>query len=356
MQASRALSGHPEIIPGDSSIPRKPEAEPVTRRELPSYIERGGDIVIRQPLELRGVTIHSFVLAADRDRLAALADRLLNAPAQGAVEYVPAAPVVALVCADVTRGQAREAPDRSKGWMSERDVAFWVPLWAGKRRGSIFVPERLVFFLPYVFVDNAAATTTGREVFGFPKESGVLAFPEPPGAPGPFSVDALVIRRYAPDTRAEIARIVEVAPTETRVPAAAHGAWTDVEEGARALMGRLRELITKDAVVPAVETLLHAMTEGHGPGARLVFLKQFRDVEDPSRACYQAVVEAPATVDALRGGGLLPEHTVRIAHADSHPIVADLGLDGATCTTLLATRVDVDFTMDRGSVVHRTAG
>lgn len=326
------------------------------QRDLPEYIERGGDIVIRQPLELRGVTIHSFLLAADRDRLAALVTRLLNAPAQGAVEYVPAAPVVALVCADVQRGQARDDPDRSKGWMSERDVAFWVPLWAGKRAGTIFIPERLVFFLPYVFVDNAAATATGREVFGFPKESGVLAFPERPGPAGSFSVDALVIRRYDRDARAEITRLIEIAPTEARDPSPMPSAWTDLEEGARAAVGRLRELLVKDALAPAVETLLHAMRAGPGLTSRLVFLKQFRDVEDPSRACYQAIVEAPAKVDALRGGGVLPEHVVRIAPADSHPIVAELGLSGPTCSTLLATWVDVDFTMDRGSLVHQTKG
>ena len=55
------------------------------QRDLPEYIERGGDLVVRQPLELCGVLIHSFVLSADRGRLAALVARLLNAPAEGAV-------------------------------------------------------------------------------------------------------------------------------------------------------------------------------------------------------------------------------------------------------------------------------
>jgi hypothetical protein len=313
------------------------------QRDLPPYIERGGEIVIRQPLELRGVTIYSFLLAADEGRLAALAARLLNDPAQGAVEYVPAAPVVALICADIQRGHARDEPDRSKGWVPERDVGFWVPLWAGQREGSLF--------MPYVFVDNIAATVTGRETFGFPKEMGVLAFPErvsPDG--GSFSVDTLVIRSFDRETRAEVARLVEVAPAEAPHPSPADAAGTDAEEGAHAVIGRLRAFLANDALVPAVDTVVHALHAG----ARFVFLKQFRDVGDPSRACYQAVVEAPANVDAIRGGGVLPEHVVRIASADSHPIVADLGLSGATSTTLLATWVDVDFTMESGAVVHRT--
>jgi hypothetical protein len=323
------------------------------RRDLPRYVEHGGDLVIRPPLDLTGVTICSFVLAADRGRLAKLVERLLDGPAQGAVAYAPAGPLVVLVCADIRRGQARDEPDRSKGWMSERDVAFWVPLWAGKRVGPLFVPERLVFFLPYVFVDNIAATVTGREVFGFQKESGVISFPPPPGLTGSFSVDALVIPRYGRESGAEVARIVDVTPSGEAPPG--HGAWADVEAGARAVLGRLGKLLSADALAPAADTLLHAMGS-LGASARLVFLKQFRDAEDPSRACYQAIVEAPAVVQALRGGGVLPDHTVRITPADSHPIVADLGLPGSSMTTLLATWVDVDFTMDRGEVIHAVTG
>jgi hypothetical protein len=322
-------------------------------RNLPAYVEHGGDLVIRQPLALTGVTISSFVLAADTSRLAELVERLLNGPAQGTVAYAPAGPVVVLVCADVRCGRARDEPDRSKGWLPERDVAFWVPLWAGKRVGPLFVPERLVFFLPYVFVDNIAATVTGREVFGFAKEHAVLGFPERMRTGGPFSVDALAIPRYAAETRAVVMRLVEVSPVTSgeSVPSA----WEDMDEGARALLGRLGAFLSADALA-AANGLLQAVASWHGLGARLVFLKQLRDVEDPSRACYQAVVEAPAVVDALHGGGVLPEHRVRIAPADSHPIVADLGLSGETSTSLLATWVDVDFTMDRGRVVHRAAG
>jgi hypothetical protein len=324
-------------------------------RELPKYVEHGGDLVIRAPLDLVGVTISSFVLAADTGHLARLVGRLLDEPAQGVVAYAPAGPFVVLVCADIRRGQAHDEPDRSKGWMSERDVAFWVPLWAGKRVGPLFIPERLVFFMPYVFVDNIAATVTGREVFGFSKENGVLAFPERPGAGGSFSVDALVIPQYGPERRAEVARILHVAPAEVAA-SSTHGAWDNVEDGARAVLGHLAKHLSTGALAPAAETLLHALTSWSGLGARLVFLKQFRDAEDPSRACYQAIVEAPAVVRELRGGGVLPEHRVRVTHADSHPIVADLGLSGETCTTLLATWVDVDFTMERGEVVHRVTG
>ncbi len=319
----------------------------------PHYIERGGEISIRQPLGLHDVTMYSFVLAADRDKLAKLVDRTLNAPANGAVHYVPAGPFVALVCADVARGQAIEEPDRSKGWMAEKDVAFWIPLWAGKLVGPLFVPERLVFFLPYVFVDNVAATTTGREVYGFPKETAIVRFPAAPNEPGAFSVDTLIIREYGRESCGEVARIVDIEPAEPEEAPHEPGAWADLEAGIGALGERLKRLLHSDAVEDAAGVAFEAFRKALEPGARLVFLKQFRDAVDPTLACYQAIIEAPAVVDSVREGGWLPKHRVRIAPADSHPIVKELGLSGAESETLLCSWLRFDFTMDRGITIWR---
>lgn len=322
--------------------------------DKPRYIERGGELVIRQPLGLRDVTMYSFVLAADRDRLAALVDRDLNAPAAGAARYVPAGPFVALICADIARGQAMEEPDRSKGWMAERDVAFWIPLFAGKQVGPVFVPQRLVFYLPYVFVDNIAATVTGREIYGFPKESGIIRFPAGPCAEGRFEVDTLIIREYGSTSFGEVARLIDVAPAEP--PPSEAGGWTDLEAGIGALGDRLKDLFQSDAVEATAGAALDAVLAAARPGTRLVFLKQFRDAADPARACYQAIIEAPAVVTSLHRGGWMPRHRVRVADADSHPIVRDLGLAGAEMESLLATWLSFDFTMDRGTVVWSAQG
>jgi uncharacterized protein with NAD-binding domain and iron-sulfur cluster len=372
LQASRAICGHPAFIPGDDDIggvgSGSGSSSPVSRAERrsieesdrarssgepakwPRYIERGGEIVVRQPLLLSGVTTSSFILAADVGRLTALVDRILNAPANGAVRYVPAGPFVALVCADIARGQALDEPDRSRGWMAERDVAFWVPLWAGKQVGTAFVPQRLVFFLPYVFVDNIAAAVTGREIYGFPKETGILTFPKEPGALGSFTVDTLAMRKRGHGSRGEVMRLVEIDPSGAPVPPSESG-WVDLEAGIRELDGRFRDLIMKGFVDPLADAALSALRGTGQPGMRLVFLKQFRDAVDPGRACYQAIVEAPAVVKAVRGGGWLPPHRVRIAQAESHPIVQELGLTDGSLESTLGIRLAIDFTMERGEIV-----
>jgi hypothetical protein len=372
LQASRAICGLPAVIPGDDTgapagllnarrsgpdhpgeRPARPElGEPREHREAvePRYVERGGELVVRQPLSLRGVTTYAFTLNARMDRLAALADRHLNAPAKGAVRYVPAGPFVALVCADIARGQARDEPDRSKGWMSERDVAFWVPLWAGKQVGPVFVPQRLVFFLPYVFVDNVAATITGREIYGFHKESGILRFPASPALAGSFSVDTLVIPEHGFESAGEVTRLIDIQPFDAGA-SRREEEWKDVDAGLGGLSQRLRSLVLQGLVESAADAAQKALGAAGLGDVRMVFLKQFRDAVDPSRACYQAIIEAPAVVKAIRAGGALPRHRVRITPADSHPIVDELGLSGAVTESVFGSWLDFDFVMERGTVV-----
>jgi hypothetical protein len=377
MQASRAICGYPAVIPGDDttanasllealrSRPKLPGRGSVVPGEGalgerpeatgPRYVERGGELVVRQPLLLREVTTYAFVLAAGMDRLAALADRHLNAPANGAVRYVPAGPFVALVCADIARGQASDEPDRSKGWMAERDVAFWVPLWAGKQVGPVFVPQRLVFFLPYVFVDNIAATVTGREIYGFHKGSGIIRFPPSPAVPGSISVDTLVIPEFGFESTGEVTRLIDINPSDAGA-SPREEAREDLDAGLGEFGQRLKDLILRELAGSAADAAREALRAVGQPGVRMVFLKQFRDAADPSRACYQAIIEAPAVVKALRAGGLLPRYQVRIASAHSHPMIEDLGLSGAVTESLFGSWLDFDFEMDRGTVVWIAGG
>jgi hypothetical protein len=107
------------------------------------------------------------------------------------------------------------------------------------------------------------------------------------------------------------------------------------------------------AIVPAV-TVAGKLVDGYrGQEIGMVFLKQFRDVRDPARACYQAVVEAPAVVEAWRSGGFLPSHRVTIEAAESHPMVEELGLSGATVESSLGIWLTYDFTVGRGVVIGR---
>jgi hypothetical protein len=65
----------------------------------------------------------------------------------------------------------------------------------------------------------------------------------------------------------------------------------------------------------------------------LVFLKQFRDASCPTKACYQAIVEARLAVDPVGASfESLDPSLFELSFADwaSHPIASELGVSSAT--------------------------
>jgi hypothetical protein len=86
----------------------------------------------------------------------------------------------------------------------------------------------------------------------------------------------------------------------------------------------------------------------------MVFLKQFRDAVQPTRACYQAIIEANATITDFRGAGLLPRNwTLQLHQYASHRIVDTLALNPAPHTVHNGFWVDFSFSMDLGQEIWR---
>jgi hypothetical protein len=321
--------------------------------ELPPYIRRGGDVVLEQPFAQTGVRSFVFLLHADTNALSALCDAQLNAVSRAAgVEYRPLAPLAALIAADIPHMQSARPPDADKGWISEKDVAFWIPVCAGRDDGGRFVPERVVWFLPYIWVDNPPAMANGREIYGFPKEAGRIAIPRP-GDAFEITAEALVIPHYGKASETVVRQLVHVTPSS----AGALGQLVSQGQALRDLLGTLAGTLLRaiaggtldgDVVRDLIQDALHERVP-------MVFLKQFRDAERPDRACYQAIVEANARVTRFAGGGPIPgAHRVHVADWDSHPIVRDLGLEGADPEVLVDAWAEFDFEMEAGRIVARS--
>jgi uncharacterized protein with NAD-binding domain and iron-sulfur cluster len=342
LQAARAVSGRPVEIIGD--LPPRTVAPARAPSTLPRYIDRGGDIVIRAPVALSRATMYSFVLASQPAALRALCDRYLNAPL-GRTAYVPAAPFCALVAARVEHSQSRDVRDWSRGFMSEIDVAFWVPLAAGRMDGGRFTAERLVWFHPYIFVDSAPAMAIGREIYGFPKQASRIQMPASLDEPFHLRVDAAAIGHYSPRSEATEQRLIEL-----RGGGGERTRWRERTTAAGAL-GRAAKYLLGDRDLPPAfrRRALVDLVRGRMP---MVFLQQFRDVEHPDRAAYQAVIEATAAMTRFRGAGLLSAGELELASCASHPIARDLGLAETGPTPLLATWTQLDFDMHTGKVLQ----
>lgn len=296
----------------------------------PKYIARGGDLVMAPPLKLLSTTMYSFLVPADLGALTTMIDQQLNAVGGG---YKPLGPFVAIVCADVVQSFSTTPPDSSKGWNAERDFGIWVPVVRGDRIG---------WYLPYVFVDNVAAMVTGRELYGFFKQTADLACPASPSSPGRFAIDALIMRTFTPQTQAETARLMTLTSTESSV--APDGTWSSLREAADAVA----ESVKGASWWVLLKNLIEALVTGDVP---IVFLKQFRDCVDPTTACYQAVVEAPAHLDKFHGGWFTHPHDIEIADAASHPIVRECGLSGSSLRSELGFWCKIDFTMQVGQII-----
>ena len=349
LQTSRAICGVPEVIHGDPTTPlpaplltRLPAAPP----ERPKYVERGGEFVLRGPFSQQGTRMYVFLLAADLARLTELVDRQLNI---GATHYRPLGPFVALGCADIAQIRSQHPEDAKKGYMSERDVAFWVPVIASDEPYGAALPSRVAWFLPYIFVDSAPPMATGREIYGFPKLAGRIDFSEPEGKSAVVSVDAIAIDRFSPASRAKEHRIVEVRRKADDDHGPLSSLWNGLERAVSGLSAGFLDAaqILSDTGADAMAAALRSVSPSQV--VRMAFLKQFRAAGDTSRACYQSIVEASARVTAFRSGGPLSgPFEVRITNLDSHPIVQDLGLGSDRVEPLFAAWFDFDFDVDEG--------
>jgi hypothetical protein len=365
----------------------------VIPHNLPDYVERGGRQVWRPPYTARKAKLLGFVLGADRAAIDALLHRDLVEPAGGAVDYRCAHDRIAVIFASVERLASGDARDRLRGYLSEFEVSVWC-LAADVSAGS-----RLVWYLPYVFVDSGQASASGREVYGYPKQIGIFdaGFHSAVESGGTTTVEALSIDPYAPDTKAVPRPMIaaEQKPGGEQVVASGTDAFTsrlftlfadqdpvEVDEtlpfgpgpqptGAITPIGSPPPSPAAPSAVPAwaasrvLDTLLGrdlvaAPDELIGEMAvnpTLVFLKQFRDATCPTKACYQAIVEAPLSVDPVTASydELDPgRFEVTLEDYPSHPIASELGLQGGSALPPEAAfRATLDFDIELGLEVWR---
>jgi hypothetical protein len=328
----------------------------MTEDDLPAYVERPGVQTFAPPILARGTVMQSFALQANHDRLQALVDKYLNAfaPAQTDYTFRAVGDVVFLAYAPMAHISVTDPIDGGRGFMRETDTAFWMPVAAGRKRLGVWVPEKLAWFLPYVWVDVPTAMTTGREVYGFPKEMSWLETPKSEADPLVFGLSAMVLPTYSPETEL-VTRPLLRAERKSETEAGSAQVFGDLEqmwkEFVRLLQGG-RQGLSIPSLGLDVDLAAH-FALGELP---MIFLKEFRDAEQPHRACYARIIGALSKVVGFRiAYPLLASYEITIQAYQSHPIAADFGFptqpDGsAKLASLFGFYVDFDFELELGSV------
>lgn len=319
---------------------------------LPNYVVRPAETVQLQPYICRNTQLYGFYLRANKAVVQArLVDPILNAPSGGAITYRCLSDLVLVSYAKAAQCTSTLPPANQMGWMLENSWTLWVPLLVIKEELGIEVAQRLVFYPAYICVDNSWSLTAGREVYGFPKSYGPMIVPEASGDPAAFSASAMVIPRYGPANGGQVMPLMEVNRVATQSPGGE--LWQDLEDAVSAV-GHMLSGSGGKLVVPGFNFLLDLVNLARKEEVPGVFLKQFRDTADGTKACYQAIVEAGSFVDAFHGGGLLDgTYEATIHNYDSHPLADDLGLTPGQQPLEFPFWVNMDFTIGQGTEVWK---
>jgi hypothetical protein len=215
---------------------------------------------------------------------------------------------------------------------------------------------KAAFWMPYLFINSSLGMVTGREVWGFQKEIATLDFPAPGAPRSRFVASATIFPKLAPQTLGELKPLVTV--DGPALPRTDDSEWKRPENLDEALRRELRAGIGKLLAAPLpIEAALDVASCFSLLDVNIVNLKQFRDAVDPTRACYQAIVESPLRLDALTfaGGGFLGGgYRLSITPCESHRIVEDLGLAGPEIDVHpLAFYANIGFTALPGRILWK---
>jgi hypothetical protein len=326
------------------------------------YADIGSKQVFIAPYTASGVCMFGFPIKSDDPAaLQDYCDRAFNRPSGGQFAYRPLLPYLLLTFADITRLYSSNPPDLDVGWDPERDVIFWLLL-VDDKLGKL--GPRLTWCVPFIFVNNPQAVLTGREVLGFPKEFATVGMMRGNTVPMPMTVVANVYPKFNQDTQVVWANLMTLKPQQggQATPATRWQTPSEAVQDIHAHLGPIDAGPTSrtggDALSPkpieeaGVKLLIDLGLDLLKLQSECIFLKQFRDSLDGSRACYQSVVQSTFAPHTFRGGGFLPgRYELHLNHYDSHPFGRDLGLTQSVYKDLVGTWINFDFDLGTGTVI-----
>jgi hypothetical protein len=217
---------------------------------------------------------------------------------------------------------------QGRGALREEEVGIWIPTVAEKRRDGDYVPDHLAIFMPYVFVDDGIALSSGREVYGFAKSQGTVSSNGsdwPPAAPLPHAPRDLELHvRGGPRTSTTLTD--ELLLKVTCQKPSNKDPRTGLEEFLKDLRKHGGDIVDAARQLPPAIATAKELIDGH---IRLVFLKQIRDAAHGDRAALSQLVEARGTVlkdPPLRWRRFSLPFTAAIEDLPSHPLISELGL------------------------------
>jgi hypothetical protein len=297
--------------------------------------------VWQSPFFIPKASCYIFPLRVDRKKLCRFVDSYLNA--RDDLSKVHRFELCGKHVYMVARTGRIFSQARSAAWIEAHQVAFFVPLFWYER--SSF--KGIILATPFSFVDNPTLAMTMREVQGNPAVDATIEVPsrfwERKGRPL-LEVQLDVFSTLDAGMGAERRTLLEVV----------HGALPP-------------------APCPCPDCPPFELPDRPGGPMTLqrLTLKQFRDAEQPDRACFQSLIHEPWTLsDPKRVKRLNPKTEIYVYRYPSLPLVETLGLqcnsrippkemDGAIADVLHpedSFRIEVGIEIGLGEVLAHAGG
>lgn len=312
---------------------------------LPDFVERHARLIARGPYVQTGCKMTNFIANGKLASLEQVCDRWFNEPSGGAVRYVPLLDRVMVSFADMESVQSGDPQDHGRGRVAEKDVTVWLLLMRVK-------PFSLLprWFPIHLFVDSAPALITGREVFGFPKEIGRMVFPNSHPPNSDLVCDTFGFANVNdPNQFGGWLEIIHAKPLG-EAGAGDETLFETTDALFSYLVNGLFEMGNL-ASIPGFQSL--GLLQSLWPSGlmRMVFLKQFPDAADNTKAVYQAILETDANVTHFRSGGLHGSWELDLRSLGSHPLQTELGVAPGFHAVGPALCLDFDFVVEKAELI-----
>lgn len=318
---------------------------------LPPFVEYPGNIVYKQPFYLNNTQIYGFTITGNMQSIQTMIDARLNfmtnRPNQ---KYFAASDKILLAFTNSPCGQST-TDDINKGMFTEITfMAYTVVADCHLNDKGDWVADRLLLMIPYIIVDTPFSMTGGRENYGFPKSFGQFVMPNDPAFVNNLAVYTMGIKKFNEAASTFVQPFVTVSREVDGQSSNGDSINSKVDFGKHLAQIMKPNMQSFHIDLGFLWQELKDMVNLRIP---MVFLKQFRDVADASKACYQAVIEADGYLKGFHSASILSgKYEMLLNRMDTHPMDLDLGISSVNQIGH-AFRVDCDLYFDNGKEVWR---
>jgi hypothetical protein len=263
--------------------------------------------MLPQPFRADGVTAFGAAVAGDRQRMQELVDQTLNCHGRHA-RYVVVAPTIFFSFMRMPRLSSAGDPGGSSFAETELNVTFLL--------AAMDLPPTAAIYMPALWLDSGPALIAGREIYGYPKQFGLITMPDRIGDPAVMEAQSCVLPTQQPGPASD-QTILRMRRTDGDLLEKT----SNLTDAAAALELLLSTVVQFD--LSSLDSFGLAWPGFDLKNLRMAWMRQLPSLAMPGLASFRSAAEGRFDI-ALRSAGLLRGqyeieipflHSVRMAEA-----------------------------------------